>query len=404
MTSHEWSDPNEILKELNSVTDPSSIIHFVAKAKKARGAEFLVCNFHNLTRRVKLVLLQSLSESEVRENQSALLKILCREQGIFREELLRSLMKCSASEIEKELYKHYKECSVDTKIMIVEYLSESPSKESIETLKRISSFELEPEPKRLLTKAIKKATAIRCRIKVLLMCALYEEGDALKTVLNDVAELNQQTGEAGVVTILNEKEGNVVAFLTVVGRSGNVASGETLERLIKIYSPNMLIVFGIAAGIPGRIGIGDVMIANEVWDLRKCKIGDEFGFMPRSIKSPEGVALPFQIERLQQMLNTRLEKNITIFTDLICGSSDNLVRKTAYVKAAAQTNQKLGGIEMEAVGIATVCVAHKLPFFVVKAISDYGDEKKDDSSHAFCCRAAAAAVVYGFLLPHKLGN
>lgn len=44
---------------------------------------------------------------------------------------------------------------------------------------------------------------------------------------------------------------------------------------------------------------------------------------------------------------------------------------------------------MEAVGIFAACTQHGTPSLVIRGISDFGDDKKDNSFHDLASRAAA---------------
>lgn len=52
---------------------------------------------------------------------------------------------------------------------------------------------------------------------------------------------------------------------------------------------------------------------------------------------------------------------------------------------------------MEAVGVANACERAETPYVVVRGISDFGDERKDDRFHELAAKAAAL-VARDFIL------
>ncbi|MCJ7633104.1 hypothetical protein MUP77_12020 [Candidatus Bathyarchaeota archaeon] len=228
---------------------------------------------------------------------------------------------------------------------------------------------------------------------IILLCALHKEKEALEEKAKELLMFAEEKSENGIIEMSNRDLSRVIAVLKAIGRTGNRYSREALREITDIYNPRLVILFGIAAGIRGRVKIGDIIIADRVWDLRKCEIlGSEnspkFRFEPEQLNSRGHILIPIQIGELEKMLRNEFSRNIVIHTDLLCGSSDNLIRNRAYMEAASKTNRKLGAVEMEAAGIAEICRLSNIPFIIVKAISDYGYDKAD-TYHEFCCQMVA---------------
>lgn len=57
---------------------------------------------------------------------------------------------------------------------------------------------------------------------------------------------------------------------------------------------------------------------------------------------------------------------------------------------------------MEAAGIFAACTQHSVPSLVIRGISDFGDEKKDNSFHELASRAAA--IVAADMVAFGLGS
>jgi nucleoside phosphorylase len=81
-----------------------------------------------------------------------------------------------------------------------------------------------------------------------------------------------------------------------------------------------------------------------------------------------------------------------MFADCTLACTSSVIAYDEYAQSLKQHNRKIAGIEMEAVGVATACQG-RCDFLVVKAISDWADDKKDDSQHSYCMKISADLVL-----------
>jgi len=241
---------------------------------------------------------------------------------------------------------------------------------------------------------------------ILLLCALHDERDTFLHILHSTTELKREDLADDILGFLDIKQraGKLVAVLGTFGTQGNIVARERTNELIAKYRPRLVVLFGIAAGVRERIKIGHVFITNEVWDLRKARILNErFEFEPSRLPSYPQHTFPFSVSSLRKDLKVFHRKEIEeieVRDDLLCGSSDNLVRSTRYMDAAAGTHSKLGGVEREAAGVAESCRKHKKPFLIVKAVTDFGNLRKCDTYRILCCARAASAVIFSLFRNH----
>ena len=205
---------------------------------------------------------------------------------------------------------------------------------------------------------------------LVLVSALAEERDVLLGLLE--AREWEGPGEAvqlaqmkrGLLSVSNRR--GVVFHLLTVGRAGNVAARKGLESLLDEMPVSSVVLFGIAAGVEGRVIRGDVIATSVIWDLRRAKIdGREFFFEPDQINSPDGISVDVRTKNLKTRLQDSSDGATRIHTDLLCGSSDNLLKSRAYMSAAASTDRKVGILEMEACGVAEACGPKGVGFLVV---------------------------------------
>lgn len=241
------------------------------------------------------------------------------------------------------------------------------------------------------------AAEVRRGRPILFLSALYKERDALIDEIKRASSMVEKLLADHNVELSHKSNTSKVAYVFSFGKTANPTSHDITKRLICEYNPSLVILFGIAAGIRERVSLGDVVVTNRVMDLRVCKIGKTYEFEPISIAPRKAIALPFNKDQLEKQLREETATSFNLLVDTVCGSSDNLVRNKDYMISASNTHRKLSAMEMEAAGVADACNEHEVPFYIVKAITDFGDEQKDDSYHQIATILSSKVVVHGFL-------
>lgn len=231
---------------------------------------------------------------------------------------------------------------------------------------------------------------------VLAVCALVAERDRLWDLLTDVPALDERRGTDGARVF--EHDGDVKCVLKAAGKAGNRKIADVTRAMVRAYDPDYVVLFGIAAGAEERVELTDTIIADRVIDLRVHSVEDDgYSFDADAIDSPGNLNVPVRIAKLAADRAGYSAEEFEIHTDLHIGSSNNLVRDETFMNDAKAVNRKLGGVEMEAAGVAEVCAEVDAPFFVVKTVHDYGTVDKDDSEREVCLDLAAKTVLHGFL-------
>ena len=64
-----------------------------------------------------------------------------------------------------------------------------------------------------------------------------------------------------------------------------------------------------------------------------------------------------------------------------------------FFSRLSNSMRKVIALDMEASGLAALAEAHKIPCFIAKGVSDYGDHYKDDRYRHFAARASAEALI-----------
>jgi len=194
-------------------------------------------------------------------------------------------------------------------------------------------------------------------------------------------------------------------------RMGMVSSALLAAKLIERETPRFLVMPGICAGIEGKTNLGDIVIADPVWDWQCGKhFVDEsqhgFAIAPEPIGLASFVRVRFEQMRLKNELwskirgawpnppDTELKLKIA---PMASGSS--VIADSDVVNRVRQQNRNLTAIEMEAFGIvaAASVAAHPRPTaFVCKAVCDFANESKSDHWRTYSAYCSAQAMASFF--------
>ncbi len=180
---------------------------------------------------------------------------------------------------------------------------------------------------------------------------------------------------------------------------------------------------GIAAGIRDKVQIGEVVLSDRVVAyepaalLRTARgtkelprpeidraphtmIQDVVSYRPDSARlraafERAGGEVPTASAGRDSEFRAHVASAITARQGTIA-SGEKLLRDPAKLLAVRGMHGKTEVGEMEAAGLVEACRRGPVPWLVIRGISDFGDELKDDRFHEFAS-CAAAAVLHDFI-------
>jgi adenosylhomocysteine nucleosidase len=171
---------------------------------------------------------------------------------------------------------------------------------------------------------------------------------------------------------LNNHE--VIILETGVGKV-NAAIGTTL--LQELYQPEYIINTGCAGGFDDSLEIGDIVLSSEVryHDVDLTIFGYEFGQMS---KMPAYFAPDIKLLNIAtksaSILNFNIKHGLIASGDVFIHSAENI----AKIK---ERFPKIYAAEMEACAIAHVCHLFKIPFLIIRSISDVVNKPNNTQSY-----------------------
>lgn len=209
--------------------------------------------------------------------------------------------------------------------------------------------------------------------------AMEEEVEILKNNLENRSEKQI----AGSKFYLGECAGHEVLLLQSGIGKVNAALGTTL--LIHMFHPDCIINTGSAGGFDNSLNVGDVVVATEMrhHDVDVTAFGYEYGQVP-------GLP-PFYLsdEKLIAVAEKAAVKTgqVNVVKGLVA-TGDSFMSDPERVAFVKTKFPKILAGEMEAAAIAQVCHQFKVPFVVIRALSDIAGKDAELSFDAFLVQAA----------------
>ncbi len=169
---------------------------------------------------------------------------------------------------------------------------------------------------------------------------------------------------------------------------GKVFAAMCAQTMILRYSPDVIINTGVAGALDPELRVGDIAIAENVvqHDMDTSPIGDPVGL----ISGINMVRIPAD-ERVYGALKSSARRCGLNCVSGTVASGDQFVAsgdKKTFIK------EKFSAIacEMEGAAIGQVCYVNKVPFGILRAISDNGDESAGMSYDKFIGIAVDSSV------------
>ena len=202
-------------------------------------------------------------------------------------------------------------------------------------------------------------------MKIGIIGAMEVEVEALKSEMNVKSVVTKASMEFCEGTIGNTE--------VVIVRSGvaKVNAGICVQILVDLFNVTHIINTGVAGSLDARINIGDIVLSTDACyhDVDATVFGYKKGEVPQL-----GIhAFPADAS-LREAAKAAIKKaapDLGVFEGRVC-SGDQFVSSPDVKKAIIDEQ---GGMctEMEGAAIAQACYLNKIPFVIIRAISDKAD-------------------------------
>lgn len=196
--------------------------------------------------------------------------------------------------------------------------------------------------------------------------AMEEEIENIKPYIDIISTKNI----VGLDFYMGKMGGNNVVL--VRSGIGKVNAAVCSQVLIDLYAVDYIINVGVAGAINKDLKIGDVVIATDTMhhDMDTTYFGDDIGIIPRMEES----AFKADNELIEIALKSSydvLENNNVVTGRIVSGDQflcdiEKKNRIWSHFKASC--------VDMESAAIGQACYLNKIPFCIIRSISDNSDE------------------------------
>lgn len=191
-----------------------------------------------------------------------------------------------------------------------------------------------------------------------IIVAEVKELEAIKEIMENIEETIMYDLKIFKGEINNKK------YILVRSGVGKVNAARTSQILIDKFDIEYIINIGSAGALNDNLNIGDIVIGTELiqHDFDVTAFGREKGYIPETGKSFESDKNIIKKCENIEIKNIKIVKGIITSGDIFCTD--------VKMKEKIRKNFKSDCTEMEGAAIAQVCHLNKIPFIVIRSISD----------------------------------
>uniref|UniRef100_UPI0025DFF641 5'-methylthioadenosine/adenosylhomocysteine nucleosidase n=1 Tax=uncultured Limosilactobacillus sp. TaxID=2837629 RepID=UPI0025DFF641 len=164
---------------------------------------------------------------------------------------------------------------------------------------------------------------------------------------------------------------------------GKVEAGITTEHLISEFGADVVINSGSAGGIGDGLHVGDVVISTETayHDVDARAFDYAYGQLPQQPATfPASTLWADRLASASEKTGLHTVRGLIVTGDQFVSSSEAIAKIQHYFPQALAA-------EMEGAAVGQVACDHQIPYVVLRAMSDTGDENAGVSFDQFIIEA-----------------
>lgn len=198
-----------------------------------------------------------------------------------------------------------------------------------------------------------------------IIVAEIEEMEAVKGIMEDVNSIDIYN-----LKIYTGKINNKDSLLVRSG-VGKVNSARVAQIITDKFDLSFIINIGSAGGLNEGLNIGDIVLGQTLvqHDFDVTAFGREKGFIPETGKFFES-----DKNLLQKCKNIKIDNQKIVVGTIASG---DMFLTDSALKEKIKQDFNATCVEMEGAAIAQVCALNKIPFIVIRSISDIPNGKNE---------------------------
>ena len=215
-----------------------------------------------------------------------------------------------------------------------------------------------------------------------IIAAMNVEMDTLRSFMQ-----NTETEViSGIRFVRGELDGKEI--VTAVCGIGKVFAALCAQTMILHYQPTAVINTGVAGTLSDKLDIGSVAVSSAVvqHDMDTSPLGDPIGLISglNKVELPADRLLAGHLSACAKVMGIRTATGVIASGDQFVASAERKAFIVEHFKAIA--------CEMEGAAVGQVCYVNKVPFCVLRAISDSADGSSHMDYPTFVQMAAEQSV------------
>lgn len=179
--------------------------------------------------------------------------------------------------------------------------------------------------------------------------------------------------------------------------AGNTPSAIVTKDLIHDWNPKYIIMIGIAGGYhEDELNLGDVVIADQIFDYDYTKEYEGFSQKRPRIGHSDRYLLQCVTNFRWKLPILNIDcpdgsENTPKYVISNIATGNKVIASNEMKERIKEHHGKITAIEMEAGGVVEAAGQLKSPvgILIIRGISDFGDEDKDDNWHEYSAKSAA---------------
>ncbi|NMO57812.1 5'-methylthioadenosine/S-adenosylhomocysteine nucleosidase [Actinoplanes sp. TBRC 11911] len=200
--------------------------------------------------------------------------------------------------------------------------------------------------------------------------------------------------EAGIArTKIVDRLGNAWRLeIVLVSSMGAVpAALVTQEALGRTKAPHVVLL-GIAAGVPDRVKLGDVVIPEQILYYESQKLTETAAEgAPSWRATDERVRVAASVMPSLIGLQGKTT-SVAVHTDVVIASGEKVVASQVFRDTICSAHRRAVALDTESYGVARAAERGGSRVTIIKSICDFADSAKNDEFHEF--GALASATVF----------
>ncbi len=246
-------------------------------------------------------------------------------------------------------------------------------------------------------------------VDIVFLCALRKESQAVHEVFGDGFDSIRVDSFVYYTKVVELSDVNFRICTLSPHRAGPSTAAIFASVALMHCEPSLIVMTGICGGISDEVKLGDIIIADQVYDFLSSKLTDDGqrpSFEPHRLNDSISSIVNHELQDWKLDTSTLwFGKLFAAKCELVAdakvalghfGTSSSVVASDSVKEEIALHDRKTLAIDMEAYSVANATKLlreSRTDFMILKSVSDNANSNKKDALHAFCSHVSAQVAL-----------